>query len=777
MMEQREQDLQAVSVEGFACPKCGHDVDVRSLAPFTEIECPACRAPCRVPVLLGSFLLTEKLGQGGMGAVYRGRDATLHREVAIKVMRASLGRDPGLMEHFLREARAAAAINHPNIVQIYSCGKEQGQPYIVMELVSANRLDRMIRKETPIPEERVLEIALDVARGLAAAHEAGLVHGDLKPENILIDRHGTAKIADFGLAQFVKAGQEKGEIWGTPYYISPERARGGALDQRSDLYSLGATVFHALAGQPPFEAPTAGEVVLARLKQPTPDPRTARSDLHRETAAVVMRMMAVDPLLRYPTSASLIADITSALKSVRSQTDGASPSRKAAVKRMAWVVAAGVAMLVVLGAWWWLAREKEAPPAVSTPEPANVETAPAVVDTSGAVATPPRALFEPEMEARLISAADHLARGELGDADGEYRALAEIITEGSARALWVPVFRSIPAWLRGDDQKALSMLGMVSRQSIPVDDAHRARMPVVLAGQLLGEEVGGEEIQAAWPAWYPVLGDIFQGVLLLRKGDLSRADLALQRAHAGLLGDAPGWVLAYRGLIERLRSELDQFRTVQVQVGSWLVQRNPDEASRWLEAFAAAHGPVWGGVLQAEQAAVQATRETLAAEARERKEVRRLRTTVEEFEAYEELLREQSDRLLIRHDYAEVRAAWAAFQETVKSAPVRDAVALMLARLDRILSLQSLLPEATRSEPIGVVIQACEAMIRQWPDPEDPARADALLSLGVLCYMNGGRDAAVRYASLAVERNPGLAEVAKQLLPEVRLNEPEEPES
>ncbi|MCB1101051.1 MAG: hypothetical protein KDL10_01730, partial [Kiritimatiellae bacterium] len=335
----------------------------------------------------------------------------------------------------------------------------------------------------------------------------------------------------------------------------------------------------------------------------------------------------------------------------------------------------------------------------------------------------------------------------------------------------------IPAWLRGDDQKALSMLGMVSRQSIPVDDAHRARMPVVLAGQLLGEEVGGEEIQAAWPAWYPVLGDIFQGVLLLRKGDLSRADLALQRAHAGLLGDAPGWVLAYRGLIERLRSELDQFRTVQVQVGSWLVQRNPDEASRWLEAFAAAHGPVWGGVLQAEQAAVQATRETLAAEARDRKEVRRLRTTVEEFEAYEELLREQSDRLLIRHDYAEVRAAWAAFQETVKSAPVRDAVALMLARLDRILSLQSLLPEATRSEPIGVVIQACEAMIRQWPDPEDPARADALLSLGVLCYMNGGRDAAVRYASLAVERNPGLAEVANQLLPEVRLNEPEEPES
>lgn len=363
-------------------------MSVEGRPPFSTVPCAACGTVLTVPVMLGAFLLVERMGAGGMGSVYRALDTALNRFVAIKVMKPALGEDEKLVQSFIREAQAAAALNHPNIVQIYSCGQEQGQPYIVMELVSGGRMDKLFDRDHPMKEIELLKIALDVAEGLKAADKAGLVHGDIKPENVLIDSAGTAKIVDFGLAQFVNAQKSRGEIWGTPYYISPERARGKTADHRSDIYSLGATLFHALTGQPPFDGDTPVDVVLARLKQPPPDLAEARPDLQLETVELVNRMMATDPARRHPTSTSLVSSTRRALeeaKAAAARVRQAQPEKRS----MTSVVMAGMAALALgaLGAWFFTQEQED-----QAPSPVARPATPPAAPVKPVAPSPPREL-------------------------------------------------------------------------------------------------------------------------------------------------------------------------------------------------------------------------------------------------------------------------------------------------------------------------------------------------------------------------------------------------
>jgi serine/threonine protein kinase len=301
----------------FKCAACGGTIGVTGLMPFSDVACPGCGAHASVPARLGNFLLLRLMGTGGMGGVYYARDEVLGRFVAIKVMLQSLGDDPAFIETFQREAQAVAKLNHPNIAQIYSFGREKGQPYIVMELVSGERVDAMMESPQGLSPALAIRIGLEIAQGLNAADEAGLVHGDIKPENILLDNKGQAKLVDFGLATV--AHQAAGEgIWGTPYYIAPEKIRRQKVDARSDIYSLGATLFHMLTGKPPFEGETPVEVVKARLDNPPPDPCVLKPELPEIVSTTIKRMLAVDRAERYPNYLSLISDLRKAAQDIGS---------------------------------------------------------------------------------------------------------------------------------------------------------------------------------------------------------------------------------------------------------------------------------------------------------------------------------------------------------------------------------------------------------------------------------------------------------------------------
>lgn len=302
-------------VPTLACSQCGCEIDVSALEPFTTIECPECGHQDTVPAKLGQFLLLRLIGTGGMGGVYVAKDETLGRLVAIKVMLASLGENREFVETFKREAQAAAKLNHPNIAQIYSFGQEKGQPYIVMELVSGRRFDKMVAAEQPLDQALVMQIGMDIAEGLRVADEIGLVHGDIKPENILLDEKMNAKLVDFGIATFAHQAGDSG-IWGTPYYISPEKVQRRKADARSDIYSLGATLYHALSGRPPFDGDTPVEVVKARLGEKPEPLKRIRKDIDANVDRIVGRMLEPEPANRYPTYASLVSDMTEALKAL-----------------------------------------------------------------------------------------------------------------------------------------------------------------------------------------------------------------------------------------------------------------------------------------------------------------------------------------------------------------------------------------------------------------------------------------------------------------------------
>jgi len=341
MSTEKAGDILIERFEVIACDKCSQPIDVTGQDPFAKLNCPSCGAEMRVPARFANFILLEELGKGGMGAVYKAYDETLGRTVAIKVMQQSIGQDRAFVEQFLQEARALAAINDPHIVQIYSYGEDNGQPYIVMELVDGERLDHLQKLKKTQDEVFVLQTALQVISGLQAANAAGMTHGDIKPGNILYDRAGNAKVADFGLARFKGEAPKPGEVWGTPYYVAPEVVRGQTPNAGSDIYSLGGTLYHVLTGEPPFNGETVTDTVLLRFKEPAPDPRVYMPSITPKTAGILLRTLEMDPFARYPTYESLAKDISNALAPLMEGRSGKKkpPEKKNAVPIMLGLVA------------------------------------------------------------------------------------------------------------------------------------------------------------------------------------------------------------------------------------------------------------------------------------------------------------------------------------------------------------------------------------------------------------------------------------------------------
>ena len=230
-------------------------------------------------VLGGRYRLVELLGQGGMATIYRARDAQLDRDVAVKLLRTEFGRDPDFLARFRDEARAAASLNHPNIVAVFDFGEEDSGPYIVMELIDGQDLASILRENGPLPPRQAARVSAEVAKALHAAHVRGIVHRDVKPSNILVGRDGRVKVADFGIARALAESQITlpGTTMGSVHYFSPEQARGEPATQASDIYALGIVLYECLTGQRPFSGDGAAAVALARLTTTPPRPSALRA--------------------------------------------------------------------------------------------------------------------------------------------------------------------------------------------------------------------------------------------------------------------------------------------------------------------------------------------------------------------------------------------------------------------------------------------------------------------------------------------------------------------
>ena len=322
--------------------------------------------------VIGNYEILRELGRGGMGVVYKAHEQSLQRVVALKILPRHLAENPAFVKRFLREARAGARLNHPNIVTTYAVGEHDGVYFIAMEYIKGAPLSQVIRDQGQLDIRRALDISRQAAQALAQAHGQGIIHRDIKPQNMMIDQAGRVKVMDFGLAKVLHAATEltvEGAKLGTPLYMSPEQAQGQTVDARTDIYSLGIVLFEMLAGAPPFLADSPVAVLHQIIHQPVPDLRALNSDVPIPVARLVARMTAKDPKDRHPSAEALDRDLATVLSgdekkvlmrdNVREEApsarieprQSAAPPRRASFPRRKSVMTAAVVLIGIAAAF------------------------------------------------------------------------------------------------------------------------------------------------------------------------------------------------------------------------------------------------------------------------------------------------------------------------------------------------------------------------------------------------------------------------------------------
>ncbi|MEN0133846.1 MAG: Stk1 family PASTA domain-containing Ser/Thr kinase [Rhodococcus sp. (in: high G+C Gram-positive bacteria)] len=348
--------------------------------------------------LSSRYELGEILGFGGMSEVHLARDVRLSRDVAIKVLRADLARDPTFYLRFRREAQNAAALNHPAIVAVYDTGEAETEagplPYIVMEYVDGDTLRDIVRGEGPMAPRRAMEVISDVCAALDFSHRNGIVHRDVKPANVMINRAGAVKVMDFGIARAISDASspmtQTAAVIGTAQYLSPEQARGEQVDARSDVYSLGCVLFEILTGEPPFKGDSPVAVAYQHVREDPQTPSVVNPDIPRELDSVILKAMSKNPANRYQTAADMRSDLVRVLGGQRpsapmvmsdedrttilgavdsgagnyrrppataqtaaSKTDGGEPDKKKNPMRLALMALGALIVVGIVGAFLW----------------------------------------------------------------------------------------------------------------------------------------------------------------------------------------------------------------------------------------------------------------------------------------------------------------------------------------------------------------------------------------------------------------------------------------
>ncbi len=311
---------------------------------------------------IGGCTIKGRIAAGGMGTVYRARKESLEKTVAVKVLHPQSMTESDQVQRFMREAKVAASIDHPAVVEVYDVGQDHGLYYMVMEYLEGSDLRSQVMETGPLPPRKALRIARQVAEALAHAHDQGLIHRDVKPANLLMTATGDVKLVDFGLARL--AGQEHevtvtGQIIGTPAFMSPEQCRGDPLDGRSDLYSLGATIYFLLSGAVPFSAKTPTALIHQVINDPPPPLKSVAPDVPDKLVALVQRLMTKHASARPQSGNELIAAIDEVLLGRYSVTveSPAPPPARTGSSAVSWSTIALVMLLgLMIGAVFYLAR-------------------------------------------------------------------------------------------------------------------------------------------------------------------------------------------------------------------------------------------------------------------------------------------------------------------------------------------------------------------------------------------------------------------------------------
>lgn len=341
------------------------------------------------PPLVRGYRVEKLLGKGGMGEVWLAVQERLERQVALKVLKRQLSADADFVRRFLAEARAAAALNHPNVVVVYDAGEDDGHHFLSMEFMDKGNLESRVAKSGRMPWKEVLGVLVEAAKGLQYAEAKGIVHRDIKPANLMQNSAGVTKIADLGLASHLDAEATQSEgrkIFGTPHFVSPEQARGERVDHRSDLYSLGATAYRLLSGRTPFEGATTRDILRGHFTEAPKPLASLVPDVPAELARVVHQLLAKKPDERFPNAAALLAALEVLTQPAIPQpvTRVVAPKKSTAV-----LPVLGLVILGVVGYWVYSERQKQTGDRLDRPDRDGAANAPAKLAEPGDVVAEP----------------------------------------------------------------------------------------------------------------------------------------------------------------------------------------------------------------------------------------------------------------------------------------------------------------------------------------------------------------------------------------------------
>jgi hypothetical protein len=523
------------------CEKCGGLIDVSELPPLTLVPCPHCAQTTLVHSQFHQFKLLEIIGSGGMGAVYRAHDQSLDRTVALKLLRTEHMVDDALVAQFEKEASITAAINHPNVVKILSSGKDRGIVYFVMELVDRGSLDDLMNVQGRVAEAQVLDIGIQIARGLQAAWRGGLLHRDVKPANILFNGAHTPKIVDFGLAALAdESGHIGGEVWGTPYYVAPEKLLSPPMeDFRSDIYSLGSALFHAIAGRPPYAADDPSILVLKSLKSAPVSLRDSAPAVSDATCAVIDRMLKPNPEERYQSYEELIEHLQFARNEIA---EGIAPESlpMAQPVRRSRGLAVVVALLVAAAGGYFLARHYR---------PQRPTAAPA---------TPARAMMKDAAE-RSAEARRVLLAGDAARAADAFRDLDHDKVPQPLRS-WNALQAVLAQWLAGRATDAVAAAAQIVERGPVATDECPGKYFVETAALAAAETPPAASLaEKLAPGNHEAFALLLAGVRQWGAGNFADAVTFFTRFQVATPIEPHGWIAEYHPLAASFVAEHTAF--------------------------------------------------------------------------------------------------------------------------------------------------------------------------------------------------------------------------